>query len=73
MKEKVLDNREFCAVPLEVVNRKIKELIDNPASKAVLDEYFMWVNIQGSPLKFIDEVKEDLDMEANGKANLKSK
>jgi hypothetical protein len=73
MKEKVLDKREFCAVPLEIVNSKIKELVENPASKAVLEEYFMWINIQGSPLQFIDEANKDLTMEDNGKSNLKIK
>lgn len=55
MEEKNQEVRELCAVPKETVTRRLDELVKNPASKAVLDEYFMWVAILNSPISVVDQ------------------
>jgi hypothetical protein len=64
MKEKSKEKVELCAVSKETVQKRLDALVKNPASKSVLDEYFMWVAILNSPIDIVEKSPEPEAVEA---------
>jgi len=58
MEKKSQGQVDLCAVSKEIVTKRLDALVSNPSSKAVLDEYFMWVAILNSPIDLVDNSKK---------------
>lgn len=59
MEEKVEVKKELVAMSKEFASKKLKELVEKPENKAILDEYFTWVNVLNSPVNIVDVPEED--------------
>lgn len=59
MEEKKKNVNELCAITKEFAQKKLKEMVENPDTKAILDEYFMWVNAINAPVQIIEEDSKD--------------
>ena len=62
MEEKNQEKKGLCAISKEFANTKLQELVNNPEKKAILDEYFTWVNVLNSTVNVVDgeePVKEE--------------
>lgn len=60
MEEKNQEKKELFAVSKEFATKKLKELVEKPENKVILDEYFAWINVLNTPVTITD-VPEDVE------------
>ena len=74
MEEKIEKQEvELTAITKDYVVKQLKDLLDDPMKKAILDEYFVLINSLNTPVKLTSTAKEDSTTEiVDSKTNNKS-
>ena len=59
MEEKKEVKKELCAITKEFAGKQLEIIVSDPAKKAILDEYFTWINVLNSPVNIVTDPVAD--------------